>query len=121
MRLRVTYAGNLGGLAPPRRSQQLADLPGKDARVLSFVSDYCGDDPGSEEPRPAPSDGLRLQQPGAAVAAQDLTDAPVRHLKRIFAPLSLTSTTISHRKQCVSGKCDAHSQHSGDLARTDSL
>lgn len=91
---RVTYAGDFGGLARPRRSQQLADLPRKDARVVSFAADYCGDDPGSEEPRPAPSDGLRFQQSRSAVAAQDLTHAPVGHLERACAPLSSTSNVV---------------------------
>lgn len=102
----VTYAGNFGGLARPRGGQQLADLPRKDARVLSFASDYCGDDPRGEEPRPAPSDGLGCQQPRAAVAAQDLTHAPVGHLKRAIAPRSLTSNTFRHQKPNGSGKCE---------------
>lgn len=90
---RVTYAGDLGGLARPRRSQQLADLPGEDAGRLSLVADDGGDDARGEEPRPAASDALRLQQPGAAVAAQDLADAAVGHLKGAVAPPSLTSNT----------------------------
>lgn len=104
MNSRVTYAGNFGGLARPRRSQQLADLPRKDARVVSFAADYCGDDPGSEEPGPAPSDGLRFQQSRSAVAAQDLAHAPVGHLERAFAPLSSTSNTFSQQKHSASGK-----------------
>lgn len=94
MNFRVTYAGNLGGLARPRRRQQFTDLPRKDARVLSFALNYCGDDAGREEPWPAPSDGLWLQQPGATVTAQDLTDAPVGHLKRAFAEASLALNTF---------------------------
>lgn len=115
----VTYAGNFGGLARPRGGQQLADLPRKDAGLLSFAADYCGDDPRGEEPRPAPPDGLGDQQPRAAVAAQDLTHAPVRHLKRAVAPRSLN--TFRHQKPNAKVNVKAYSQHPGDLARTDSL
>lgn len=115
----VTYAGDFGGLARPRGGQQLADLPRKDAGVLSFAADYRGDDPRGEEPGPAPSDALGAQQPRAAVAAQDLAHAPVRHLKRAVAPRS--PNTFRPQKPNVKVNVKAYSQHPGDLARTDSL
>lgn len=76
-----TYTGNLGGLANPRPCEQFSNFPCKNGRVLPFAPDDCGDDPRGEKPRSAPSDGLRFQESSAAVAAQDLTDAAVGHLK----------------------------------------
>lgn len=76
-----TYAGNFGGLAYPCCCQQFSNFPGKNRRIFPFALDDCRDDPRSEKPRSAPPDGLWLQESCAAVAAQDLTDAPVGHLK----------------------------------------
>ena len=77
----LTHAGNFGGFALARCLQQLPDLPGENGRVFPFAADDGGDDPGRENPRPAPPDAPRLQESGPAVAAQDLADAAVGNLK----------------------------------------
>lgn len=77
----VTYTGNFGGLAQPRSREQLSNFPGKNGRIFLFAFDDCGDDTRGEKPRSAPSNSLWFQESSAAVAVQDLTDAPVGHLK----------------------------------------
>lgn len=76
-----TYAGNFGGLAYARCREHLANFPGKDRRVLPLALGDGGDDAGCEQPRSASTDGPRLQEPRAAVAAQDLADTAVGHLR----------------------------------------
>lgn len=77
----ITYAGDFGGLADTRGCETFSYFPGENRRIVPFALDDCGDDTGGEKPGSAPSDGLGLQESCATVAAQDLTDATVGHLK----------------------------------------
>lgn len=94
--LSLAYAGNFGGLAYPRCREHFANFPRKNRRVFPFALDDRGDDARGEKPRSAPSDGLWLQESRAAVAAQDLADAAVGHLKR--AAVSLDCGHVLRRK-----------------------
>lgn len=77
----LTYAGNFGGLAYSCCCKPFSNFPSKNSWIFLFALNDCGDDTGCEKPRSAPSNGLGLQESSAAVAAQDLTDTPVGHLK----------------------------------------
>lgn len=86
----LTYAGDVGGLAYPRRCETFSDFPSKNSRIFPFALDDRGDDTGGEKLGAAPTDGLGFQESCAPVAAQDLTDAPVGHLK-----MQVSSTVLS--------------------------
>lgn len=75
-----TYAGHFGA-AYSRCCQAFSNFPGENCWVFQLAPDYRGDDAGGEEPRSASSNSFRLEEAGATVPAQDLTDAPVGHLK----------------------------------------
>lgn len=77
----LTYAGHFGGFTYPRCCESFTNLPGKYGRIVPLALDDGGDDTRGEQPGPAPSDGLWLQEASAPVPAQDLTDAAVGHLK----------------------------------------
>ena len=94
----LAHAGNFRGLAYPRCCEPFSDFPGKDRRILSLALDDGADDSRGEEPGSAPSDGLRLQESSAAVAAQDLADAPVGHLKTRTGIHLLKMT--AYKKRC---------------------
>lgn len=86
----LTYAGDVGGLAYPRRCETFSDFPSKNSRIFPFALDDRGDDTGGEQSGAAPTDGLGFQESCAPVAAQDLTDAPVGHLK-----MQVSSTVLN--------------------------
>lgn len=90
----LTYARDCGGLAYSCCSKPLSNLPSKNCWIFPFALDDRGDDTGGEKPRSAPSNSLGLQESGAAVAAQDLTDAAVGHLKYAVGPAFLNSGHI---------------------------
>lgn len=80
MNFSLAYTGHCG-VAYSRCSQSFPNFPGENCWVFPFAFNYCGDDTGGEQSRSASSNSLGLQEACAPVAAQDLTDAPVGHLK----------------------------------------
>lgn len=90
-----TYTGNLWDLAESSSCQTFANFPRENSWVFPLALDYGGDDTRGEEPRSAPSYGLGLEESGAAVTAQDLTDAPVGNLEEC-AVVWRTNVFVAH-------------------------
>ncbi len=91
LKFNLTYAGDFGGLAYSCCCEPFSNFPSKNGWIFLLALDDRGDDTGGEQPRSAPSNGFWLQESSAAVAAQDLTDAPVGHLKCAVSSAFLNS------------------------------
>lgn len=77
--LDLTHAGDF---AYPCQCKSLTYFPRKYGWVFTFALDDGGDDPRGEKSGPTPSNSLWLHKSRTPVAAQDLTDTPIGHLKK---------------------------------------
>lgn len=122
----LSYTGNLWDLAESSCCQTFANFPRENSWVFPLALDYGGDDTRGEEARPAPSYGLGLEESGAAVTAQDLTDAPVGNLEEC-AVVWRTNVFVAHlghffhQKKSAHKKRDIYPKYPGYLAWTNPL